>query len=168
MKQTLRILTLVTIFLTNQSFCTPFLKVSGFPTSTVKRTKETVILNSGTPISLKMNQNMNSDDVQIGNAVILMTDDVAVAEGQVVIKQNVRAEGKVTDIRRQNDCKRCPDKFQTIEITVERVLAIDGQYVKLFGPVFSAHSKCMKCPVLLNTAMRFQAFVQSNTVITTR
>ena len=108
MKQTLRILTLVTIFLTNQSFCTPFLKVSGFPTSTVKRTKETVILNSGTPISLKMNQNMNSDDVQIGNAVILMTDDVAVAEGQVVIKQNVRAEGKVTDIRRPKRLQKMP------------------------------------------------------------
>ena len=156
MKQTLFTLALTTIFLTHQSFINP----------SVFNKKETVILNAGTPVSFKLIQNINSDDVEIGNTVLFSTDDVVVAGGQIVIRQGERSEGTVTDIRRKNDCSNCPDKFQRIEITIDRVKAIDGQYVRVFGPVFTARSKCPKCPVELNTTMRLDANVQSNTLIT--
>ena len=158
MKQALFTFALATIFITNESFKDP----------SVSRLKETVMLTAGTPISFKLSQNINSDDVEIGNTVLFMTDDVVVAEGQIVIKQGMRAEGTVTDIRRKNSCSMCPDKSQRIEVSVERVKAIDGQYVMLFGAPLSVRSKCAKCPVELNTAMRLEATVQSTTVITTR
>ena len=158
MKKALRILTLATIFLTNQSFSPP----------SVKAAKETVILTAGTPVSFKLSQNVNSDNVEIGNTVLMITDDVVVASGQIVIRQGERAEGTVTDIRRKNDCTRCPDKSQRLEISIERVKAIDGQYVMLFGAPLTARSKCAKCSVELNTSVRLAANVQSNTVVTTR
>ena len=168
MKKALQILTLAAIFLTNQSFSTPFPKESGFRSSTVKAAKETVILTAGTPVSFKLSQNVNSDNVEIGNTVLMITDDVVVASGQIVIRQGERAEGTVTDIRRKNDCARCPDKSQRLEISIERVKAIDGQYVMLFGAPLTARSKCAKCSVELNTSVRLAANVQSNTVVTTR
>ena len=164
MKQALFTLALATIFLTNESFKDPSIASC----LAMTRAKETVMLTAGTPISFKLSQNINSDDVEIGNTVLFMTDDVVVAEGQIVIKQGMRAEGTVTDVRRKNSCSACPDKSQRIEVSVERVKAIDGQYVMLFGVPLSVRSKCAKCPVELNTAMRLEATVQSTTVITTR
>ena len=164
MKQALFTLALATVFITNESFRDPSIASS----LAMTKAKETVMLTAGTPISFKLSQNINSDDVEIGNTVLFMTDDVVVAEGQIVIKQGMRAEGTVTDIRRKNSCSACPDKSQRIEVSVERVKAIDGQYVMLFGAPLSVRSKCVKCPVELNTAMRLEATVQSTTVITTR
>jgi hypothetical protein len=130
--------------------------------------REEVILQAGTPISLTLNQSLNSDEVEVGNTVLMIVDDAVVAENQIVIRKGERAEGTVTYIKREDKCSTCPDKFQRIEITVNRVKSIDGQQIWLYGKPFSARGKCAKCPIELNVATRLEATVQQNTRVVIR
>ncbi len=155
MKQASLTIALTALFLTNQSFVNPSVK-------------ETVRLDAGTPVSFKLCENKNSDELEIGNQLLIITDDIVVAEGQIVIKKGIKASAIVDKIRRENQCRNCADKRQSIEISVDNVKAVDGQDVSLFGATFTVRSKCPKCPVELNTSMHLTANVQSNTLITTR
>ena len=166
MKEASLSIALSVLFLTNQSFVTP--SPSNRDASTVSTTKEFVILKAGTPVSFKLSENKTSDELEIGNVILLITDDMVVEEGQPVIRKGERAEGRVNNIRRQKDCRNYADKRQRIEIGVERVKAVDGQYVPLHGALLMVYSKNPKYPVELNTSMRLEAFVESNTPITTR
>lgn len=158
MKQASLTIVLAALFLTNQAFITPSLSA----------VKETVTLKAGTPVSFKLAENKTSDDLEVGNTILLITDDMVVVEGQTVIRKGERAEGEIKSMRRQNDCRNYADKRQRIEISVDRVKAVDGQYVPVHGSALTVYSKSPKYSVELNTSMRIEAFVESNTPIILR
>lgn len=163
MKQVLSISLTIAVFVLSQSFSRPFSRVE-----MKKKLCEEVILLGGTPISFTLNQSLNSDEVELGNSVLMIVDDAVVVDNQIVIRKGERAEGTITYLKREGQCSNCADKFQRIEITVNRVKAIDAQQIWLYGKPFSARGKCAKCPIELNITTRLEATVQQNTRIRTR
>jgi hypothetical protein len=151
-------LALIVLFLTHQAFVTP----------TISTAKEFVILNAGTPVSFKLGENKNATDLEVGNTILIITDDDVVVDGQTVIRKGERGEAVVNKIIREKGCPNCRDKRQSIDISVDQVKAVDGQKVDLFGADFTFRSACSKCPVELNTTMRLDAHVGSNIKIVVR
>lgn len=163
MKQVLTISLTIAFFIFSQSFTTSF---EG--DKIAEKLSEGVILLAGTPISFTLNQSLNSDELELGNSVLMIVDDAVITDNQIVIRKGERAEGTISYLKRDGQCSNCADKFQRIEITVNRVKAIDGQQVWLYGKPFSARGKCAKCPIELNITTRLEATVQQNTRIVTR
>jgi hypothetical protein len=155
-------LTSITIlfFMLSQAFTPPFSSVK-----VEKIVREEVMLQAGTPISFTLNQSLNSDDVEAGNSVLMIVDDDVIADNQIVIRKGERAEGQIRYLKREEKCGNCRDKYHKIDISVDRVKAIDGQQIWLYGKPFSARGKCSKCPIELNTTTLLQATVQQNTRI---
>jgi hypothetical protein len=164
MKQLFIIRITAAFFVLFQSFITPFSDSS----KTKKNTYEIVTLIGGTPVSFKLNQNIDSKDLEKGHTVLFIVDDDVVAENQVVIRKGERAEGLVIDIKRPENKGRFRDKYQQIQIAVTRVKAVDGQYVWLYDKPFLKHSDCAKCSIPLNTMVRLESTVQQNTDIVIR
>jgi hypothetical protein len=148
----------VLFFMLSQSFSPPFSSVK-----IAHKVREEVMLQAGTPISFTLNQSLNSNDVEVGNTVLMIVDDAVVADNQIVIRKGERAEGTISYLKRDERCGNCRDKYHKIEISVNRVKAIDGQQIWLYGKPFSARGKCSKCPIELNITTRLEATVQQNT-----
>ena len=129
---------------------------------------ESVIIPAGTPVSVRLNGTVNSDEVEIGNIIKLRVSDPIVINGQVVVAQGAPAEGEITNVKRLNNCESCPTEFQSVEITVTRVKAVDGTYIMVDPTPHVARGKCPKCAVVLNQGINMQANVQSNTRINVR
>ena len=129
---------------------------------------ESIIVPAGTPVSVRLNGNYNSDDVEIGNTIKLRVSDPIVINGQVVVAQGASAEGEITNLKRLNNCASCPSEFQSIEITVTRVKAVDGSYIMVDPTPHTARGKCPTCGVQLNQGIHMNAAVQSNTNIRIR
>ena len=129
---------------------------------------ETIIVPAGTPVSVRLNGNYNSDDVEIGNVLKFRVSDPIVINGQTVVAQGAPAEGEITGLKRLTDCASCPTEFQSIEITVTRVKAVDGSYIMVDPPPHVSRGKCPTCGVQLNQGIHIQANVQSNTNVRIR
>ena len=151
--------------LLTQSFTT----LPNAPTPSVSKAFfETIIVPAGTPVSVRLNGNLNSDDVEIGNVLKFRVSDPIVINGQTVVAQGAPAEGEITNLKRLTDCATCPSEFQSIEITVTRVKAVDGSYIMVDPPPHVSRGKCPTCGVLLNQGIHIQANVQSNTNVRIR
>lgn len=130
--------------------------------------RETVSLRGGTPVSVTVNQHLDSDELSLGNTVLFLVDDDVIAENQTVIRKGERAEGSVRDLSKRDRKGRLLDNFQRLEIVVSRVKAVDGQSVHLYGKPFLKQSKVINAPVQLHTKMHLEAFVEQNVEITIR
>ena len=129
---------------------------------------ETIIVPAGTPVSVRLNGNLNSDEVEIGNVLKFRVSDPIVINGQTVVAQGAPAEGEITNLKRLTDCATCPSEFQSIEITVTRVKAVDGSYIMVDPTPHVSRGKCPRCGVQLNQGIHIQANVQSNTNVRIR
>lgn len=129
---------------------------------------ETVIVPAGTPVSVRLNGNLNSDDVEIGNVLKFRVSDPIVINGQTVVAQGAPAEGEITNLKRLTDCATCPSEFQSIEITVTRVKAVDGSYIMVDPTPHVSRGKCPRCGVQLNQGIHIQANVQSDSNVRVR
>jgi hypothetical protein len=154
----------VGVFVLSQSFIVPYLDSS----KTKKTVQEIVTLLGGTPVSFKLNQNIDSKDLEKGHTVLFIVDDDVVAENQTVIRKGERAEGLVIDIKRPENKGYFRDKYQQIQIAVTRVKAVDGKYVWLYDKPLLKKSTCAKCSIPLNTMVRLESTVQQNTDIVIR
>jgi hypothetical protein len=130
--------------------------------------RETVSLRGGTPVSVTVNQHLDSDDLDRGNTILFLVDDAVIADNQIVIRKGERAEGFVRDLSKRDKKGRLLDKFQRLEVVVNRVKAVDGQYVFLYGKPYLKQSKGAKAPVQLHTELHLEAFVEQNVEITIR
>jgi hypothetical protein len=152
--------TIATVFcLLSQSFIAP---------SSGQNLRETVSLRGGTPVSVTVNQHLDSDELDRGNTILFLVDDEVVADNQTVIRKGDRAEGFVRDLSNRDKNGRLLDKCQRLEIVVNRVKAVDGQYVYLYGKPYLKQSKVTKAPVQLHTQIHLEAFVEQNVEITVR
>jgi hypothetical protein len=85
-----------------------------------------VILSAGTNVSLALNESFDADDVATGNAIDFQVRSNVTVNGKVVIAAGATATGWVKKIKKDKDGK-CAE----ITITVESVMAVDGQSINL-------------------------------------
>jgi len=104
-----------------------FLAIAFFALSTVAATAQNfVTLRAGTIVSLTLNEEVNSDEIQVGNSLDFMVRSNVVVNGQVVISSGSIAEGWVKKVT-----KGCDGRCANITITVENVQTVDGQRIYL-------------------------------------
>lgn len=124
-----------------------------------------VTLRAGTPISLTLNQTVNSQDVQIGNTVEFMVRSNVTVNGQVVIAAGSIAEGMVKNVVNPCPGSKCKEKCAKLEIVVETAQAVDGQRVYLRSIPFTVKGECCgDCnePAIANIGTSLSARVQND------
>lgn len=135
--------------------------MSFLPTAT---TTAQIALRAGTPVSLTLNETVNSQDVQVGNVVEFLVRSNVTVNGQVVIAAGSIAEGMVKKV--ENPCyEGCSVKCAKVEIVVETVQAVDGQRVFLRSIPFTVKGKCCgKCyePAVANLGSVLSSRVQND------
>jgi hypothetical protein len=122
-----------------------------------------IIVPQGTPVLFKLTQNLNSSNVEIGNVVMFEVANPVIVEGQEVISQGTLAEGEITDIQNADNCTQCSSQYTVIEIQINKVKAVDGKFIWLFGKSLTIRSKCINCPVEVKQGVRHSVNIQ-NTV----
>jgi hypothetical protein len=157
MKSVFLTLALLLFWITQQAFCPPSVKAA-----------ETVTLIAGTPVVCSVAENFTSDEKEEGNVVKMIVEDDVVADGQFVIRKNAIAEGRVLKLSRANNCRSCPDQKHRVEIELLTAKAVDGQKIALNCRTILVRGKCPKCPAEVNTTLRIEGYVQSNTRIVVR
>ena len=156
MKKSVFTIALIALALIGQSFTTPSV-------STPTKPGIEVMVTQGTPLLLKLQGELNSDDVEVGSVVMFEVANPLIAENQEAVAQGTLAEGEVTYINRNDDCSTCSDNFQRIEIRVNKVKAVDGKFIWLYGKPLVVKSKCVDCPAKIKAGTSLTSTVQ-NTV----
>jgi hypothetical protein len=142
------IIFLTLIGMTNQSFTTS--------------NNGDIIVPQGTPVLFKLTQNLNSSNVEIGNVVMFEVANPVIVEGQEVISQGTLAEGEITDIQDDNN------QYKILEIQINKVKAVDGKFIWLFGKSLTIRSKCINCPVEVKQGVRHSVNIQNTVRIKVR
>ena len=83
----------------------------------------------GTTVTLKLTETINSDEVTVGQNVQLMVDMNVKVAGEVVVKSNAYAIGR---IKKKKD-KNSPNCKSTLTVEVVSVQTVDGQQLPLNG-----------------------------------
>lgn len=96
-----------------------------------------VTLQAGTVVSLTLNDEVSSDEVQVGNTLDFFVRSNVVVNGQVVIASGSIAEGWVKKVT-----KGCDGRCANITITVENVQTVDGQRIYLRSIPFKIKADC--------------------------
>jgi hypothetical protein len=118
-----------------------------------------IIVPQGTPVLFKLTQNLNSSNVEIGNVVMFEVANPVIVEGQEVISQGTIAEGEITDIQNGDNS----NQYTIIDIQINKVKAVDGKFIWLFGKSLTVRSRCINCPVEVKQGVRHSVNIQ-NTV----
>jgi hypothetical protein len=85
-----------------------------------------ITLAAGTNVSLALNESFDVDDVAIGNAIDFEVRSNVTVNGKVVIAAGATATGWIKKV------KKSPDgKWSEMTITVESVMAVDGQSINV-------------------------------------
>jgi hypothetical protein len=126
-----------------------------------------ITLRSGTAISLTLNEEVNGDEVEIGNSVEFMVRSHVTVNGQVVIAAGSIAEGMVKDVTKSCDsCKK--GDCAKLTIVVETVQAVDGQniYVRSIPMTVKADCCCgEREPAVAHIGRKVSARVQNDVKI---
>ncbi|MEM9887822.1 MAG: hypothetical protein AAF849_18145 [Bacteroidota bacterium] len=101
---------------------------------------ETIYLGAGTPIALTVNEEINSELVEIGRVVELLVKSDVTVDGKVLIAAGTLAEGSVSEVSKL--CRACAYSCPSISIKVENVQAVDGQRVYLKGLPHTVKKAC--------------------------
>ena len=96
-----------------------------------------VNLSAGTIVSLSLNEEVSSDEIQVGNSLDFMVRSNVTVNGQVVISSGSIAEGWVKKVTRG-----CNGKCANITITVENVQTVDGQRIYLRSVPHKIKANC--------------------------
>lgn len=131
-----------TLKITKAFFAIITMALMSFSASSSEACDDTMImLRAGTPVSLTLNETVNSQEVQIGNVVEFLVRSNVTVNGQVVIAAGSIAEGMVKNV--VNPCSSgCEAKCAKLEIVVETVQAVDGQRVFLRSIPLTVKGQC--------------------------
>ncbi len=101
-----------------------------------------VVLRAGTAVSVQLNDEISSDNVEVGNAVEFTVRSNVTVNGKVLIAAGSIAEGWVKDV--QKTCEGCKkkDRCGKLVITVENVQSVDGQRVNLRSIPHTVKGNC--------------------------
>lgn len=125
-------------------------------------------LPAGTPVSLKLNEEISSQEVEIGHTVEFVVRLDVVINQQVVIATHAYAEGIVTDVEKY--CGSCRPKRRgcgKVVIKVESVQAVDGQRIYLNGSPMKITGDCCGAggPAIAHPEKTYRATVLNNVKI---
>jgi Zn finger protein HypA/HybF involved in hydrogenase expression len=148
--------TLALIAIMGQSFTTPSVSATG---------NDPVLVPQGTPVMLRLYENINSDNVEVGSTVLFEVANPVIVDGKEVVSQGTIAEGEVTSITRNDKCENCPSQYQSMEIKVNKVKAVDGKFIWLYGKPMTVKAKCPDCPVQVSQGRNLTSTVQSSVKI---
>lgn len=85
-----------------------------------------IVLTSGTPVSLYLNEEIHAEDLTAGNSLDFTVRANVTVNGKVLISAGSIASGWVKKVK-----KACDNKCSEITIEVQEVRAVDGQMVRL-------------------------------------
>lgn len=85
-----------------------------------------VTLRAGTVVSVTTNEEIQADEIQVGNSIDFFVRSNVTVNGQVVIASGAIAEGWVKKVMTS-----CDGRCSKITITVENVQTVDGQRIYL-------------------------------------
>ncbi len=127
-----------------------------------------VLVEAGTPISLQLNANLDSDDLEVGNTINFTVSFPVVVDGQTVVNHGAVAKGKITKLKRLNRCTSCETQYQSMEIAVTQIAAVDGSWIQLNGTPHAIRANCPTCSVQVSQGIDVQATVLSTVRVKTR
>ena len=107
-----------------------------------KASEQLVMLKAGTIVSLQLNDQISSEEVEIGNAVEFTVRSNVTVNGKVLIAAGSIAEGWVKDVQKSCDGCHKKDQCAKLVLTVENVQAVDGQRVNLRSIPHTVTGKC--------------------------
>ncbi len=101
-----------------------------------------IVLRAGTAISLTLNQEVNANDVSVGNTIEFLVKNNVTVNGQVVIAAGSPAEGMIKDVVKSCE-KGCKDKrCSKLVISIETAQSVDGQSVLLNSIPLTVQADC--------------------------
>lgn len=101
-----------------------------------------VTLRAGTPVSLQLNEEVSSENLEIGNTVEFTVRTNVTVNGKVLIATGTIAEGYVKAVKKTCEGDKCSGYCAEITITVESVQAVDGQRIFLNGKPYKMKGNC--------------------------
>ena len=140
--------------LTAQSFTAPSVKLPF---------GEPILVPQGTPVMLRLQHNIKTDDMQIGNVIFLEVTNPVIVGGIEVVTQGSMAEGEVTALERNEECSDCSDNVHTITLTATKVKTVDGKFVWLYGKPLVIKGKKANASFTVHQGVNLSATIQ-NTV----
>lgn len=126
-----------------------------------------VILPAGTSVSLELNQEVSSEEVEVGHSLeFTVRNDVRV-NGKVLIRAGSVAEGRVTKVDKFLDaCSACDDSCSKVTVTVESVMTVDGQSALLNSTPLTKRGGCAGVgPATLEIGTRITARVRNDLTV---
>jgi len=123
---------------------------------------EPIKIPAGTPVTLELIENVNSDEVQIGHPVKFMVRRDVVVDGKVVIRTGDMAEGWVKDVL--PTCpRRCNRRCASLTITARTVRTVSGQVIYLRSIPHEVKDKCCcNQPAVAKVGTVVRAYVLNN------
>ncbi len=103
---------------------------------------EKVLLKAGTPVSLQLNESINSDEAQQGSIIQLMVRNDVIINGKVLIKAGSLAEGWIKEA--YSGCRRCSTRCAKLVLVAQSTQAVDGQRIYLKGIPHTIKGDCRK------------------------
>lgn len=94
-------------------------------------------LTAGSVVSLTLNEEVSSDEIQVGNSLDFFVRSNVTVNGKVVISAGSIAEGWVKKVTRG-----CDGRCANITITVENVQTVDGQRINLRSIPHKVKANC--------------------------
>jgi hypothetical protein len=116
-----------------------------------------VTLWSGTPVSLELNEELNSRDVTTGQTVSFIVRSNVVVNGKVLIATGMSAEGYISEKKR-----KCDRDCAEIKIVMETVQTVDGQRVFLMDTARKAILDCCRGDATLSIGTVFSAKIRND------
>ena len=166
MKNSIKSLVLLAVFaaslFTNQSKAE-----NTEPCPTIDNQMGYVILPAGTLVTLELNEEVSSEDVEVGHTLeFTVRNDVRV-NGKVLIRAGSVAEGRVTKVDKFLDaCSTCDDTCSKVTVRVESALTVDGQSALLNSTPLTKRGGCAGVgPATLDIGSRISARVRNDLTI---
>lgn len=124
-----------------------------------------VILPAGTPVSLTLNQEVSSEEVEIGHIVEFVVRMDVTINRQIIIATNAYGEGVVVEVKKF--CEHCRRKRRgcgLLVIKADSVQAVDGSRIYLNGRPMKITGNCC-CgggPAIAQPERTYRAAVLNN------
>ena len=127
-----------------------------------KRRGMEVAVNSSQVVTFKLTEALNSDEVTVGQHIQLMVDLNVVVDGEVIIRSNAYAIGRVKAVKNSSSI----NYKSTLTIEMVSVQAVDGQQIPLNGQEQIFTSERPGQNVILNAGKTVTGFFKNNETIT--
>jgi hypothetical protein len=119
-----------------------------------------ITLRAGTTVSFKLNEEVNSEDFYVNNALRFKVAVNVTVNGKVVIATNAYAEGTITKVK-----KAANGEVAELQIVLESVQAVDGTRIDLDPSPHIVRANQLLTPATANIGSLLRAHVLNDTQV---